>query len=179
MMANTSHCEVVELHHHVTKKTCSTVPLRERHKEFIGVTCRIRNNSNAWTNPWALNIPDQVQPVNGKCPNQYQPVSCSGGAFCEGKWENYTVSRTETQCTNTNAGLMRSTITVPDNIELRSDQAPKIQVKGDCTNIQIESKEGKIIPHETRVCGTGEVQIRKQPGAEGADDVIIKAQLVQ
>jgi hypothetical protein len=76
-------------------------------------------------------------------------------------------------------GYLKSEISFPDEIELREGEHTEIKVKGDCTAITIGSKGGKIVPQETRVCGTGNVKIHKQPGAEGPDYVEIKAQIVQ
>lgn len=119
---------------------------------------------------------------NGTCPsgNSLSPCINDGDAACG----SYTLEKTvgkpgRTECTTNKGGYLKSEIIYPDEIELREGEHAEIKVKGDCTAIKIGSKGGRIIPREERVCGTGNVKITKQPGAEGADVVEIKAQIVQ
>ncbi|CSQ60319.1 Uncharacterised protein [Shigella sonnei] len=131
---------------------------------------------------------------DGRCtgyskPNRYGQCPSGGNlTYCPTGWDDkcgkYTLERLEgepgkTVCTTERGGYLKSEISYPDEIELREGAHAEIKVKGDCTAITIGSQYGKIIPRETRVCGTGNVQITKQPGAEGADYVEIKAQIVQ
>ncbi|MBZ9527049.1 hypothetical protein MZB69_24155 [Escherichia coli] len=119
----------------------------------------------------------------GQCPSGGTLNYCSddGHPDCG----EYTLERLvgrgpgKTVCTTVRGGYLKSEIIYPDEIELREGEHAEIKVKGDCTAITIGSKGGQIIPREERVCGTGNVKITKRPGAEGADYVEIKAQIVQ
>ncbi|BHI71135.1 hypothetical protein JNE17039_46850 (plasmid) [Escherichia coli] len=118
----------------------------------------------------------------GQCPSGYNLTYCSNGL--ESACGKYTETQSKaghykTVCTTVKGGYLKSEISFPDEIELREGEHTEINVKGDCTAITIGSKGGRIIPQETRVCGTGKVKITKQPGAEGVDYVVIKAQIVQ
>lgn len=163
------------------KKTCHTIKgnLRHEKQEKQGMCVFSRFN---------------VQCPDGRCtmyskPNRYgQCPSGSNLTYCINGGEQWCGKYTEgklvgepdrTVCTTVKGGYLKSEISYPDEIELREDEHTEIKVKGDCTAITIGSKYGKIIPRETRVCGTGNVKITKQPGAEGADYVEIKAQIVQ
>lgn len=131
---------------------------------------------------------------NGRCtiysiPSRYGQCP-SGGILnlCPSGWEHkcgeYTLEKWvgepgKTVCTTARGAYLKSEISYPDEIELREGEHTEIKVKGDCTAITIGSKGGRIIPRESRVCGTGTVKITQQPGADGADYVEIKAQLVQ
>ncbi|HAN2065871.1 TPA: hypothetical protein IEO82_004834 [Escherichia coli] len=118
----------------------------------------------------------------GQCPSGSNLTYCPSGM--EQKCGKYTLEKLvgepgRTVCTTKRGGYLKSEISYPDEIELREGEHTEIKVKGDCTAITIGSKYGRIIPRETKVCGTGNVKITKQPGAEGADYVEIKAQIVQ
>ena len=118
----------------------------------------------------------------GRCPSGSTLTYCPTGE--EQKCGKYTEEKSvgepgRTGCTTKRGGYLKSEISYPDEIELREGEHTEIKVKGDCTAITIGSKYGKIVPRETRVCGTGNVKITKQPGVEGADYVEIKAQIVQ
>ncbi|ENE9171399.1 hypothetical protein ABOD69_003566 [Escherichia coli] len=118
----------------------------------------------------------------GQCPSGANLSPCTIGR--EEECGSYTLEKLvgkpdQTECTTKRGGYLKSEIIYPDEIELREGEHAEIKVKGDCTAITIGSKGGRIIPREERVCGTGNVKITKRPGAEGADYVEIKAQIVQ
>ncbi|EFK4582021.1 hypothetical protein A8W72_004263 [Escherichia coli] len=118
----------------------------------------------------------------GQCPSGGNLSDCPSGR--EDVCGSYTLEKLvgepdHTECTTKRGGYLKSEIIYPDEIELREGEHAEIKVKGDCTAITIGSKGGRIIPREERVCGTGNVKITKRPGAEGADYVEIKAQIVQ
>lgn len=118
----------------------------------------------------------------GQCPSGANLSNCPNGR--ENECGSYTLEKQvgkpdHTECTTKRGGYLKSEIIYPDEIELREGEHAEIKVKGDCTAITIGSKGGRIIPREERVCGTGNVKITKRPGAEGADYVEIKAQIVQ
>ncbi len=118
----------------------------------------------------------------GYCPEgaRLNPCPSRGHPACgEYKRESVVGKPGTTECRTMKGGYLKSEISFPDEIELREGEHTEIKVKGDCTAITIGSKGGKIVPQETRVCGTGNVKIHKQPGAEGPDYVEIKAQIVQ
>lgn len=118
----------------------------------------------------------------GQCPSGGNLSVCPSGR--EDVCGPYTLEKLvgkpdHTECSTKRGGYLKSEIIYPDEIELREGEHAEIKVKGDCTAITIGSKGGRIIPREERVCGTGNVKITKRPGAEGADYVEIKAQIVQ
>lgn len=118
---------------------------------------------------------------DGTCPSGYYPGHCNnrGDGLC-GKIasERKTpIVGHYTKCSSTGTGQKKSTITFENPLTIREGKPARIQVDGDCTAIKIESTAGKIIAHDTRVCGNGEIQINKRPDADGDDEVIIKAQL--
>ncbi len=179
-----------------TTGTAGTINLAKKLRDQQSCTTIKGNQRTIKTDGWGTcsHAIWDVKCPNGRCVTYHKPSrygQCPSGAYlsrCPSGWEDscgsYTLEKQvgkpdHTECTTKRGGYLKSEIIYPDEIELREGEHAEIKVKGDCTAITIGSKGGRIIPREERVCGTGNVKITKRPGAEGADYVEIKAQIVQ
>lgn len=154
---------------------CETVPKKAYSKREL-MTCTVSKRNDMWyAHDWFAPL------SNGKCkPGLIYSPCTRESPTC--KWVDmdhpgYIVGY-ETVC-HSAGGHRKSTVTFADTLEMADGKYASIRVEGDCTNISVDSVQGKITQTNTKVCGNGEVRLHNRPGTDGEDEVIIKAELIQ